>query len=544
MNSFSITVADAAEKINIEIIDIDIVYAVNDVPCLKLRLLDDPSNDKSFVLSSKKIFIPGKVITVTTGDKKITLFNGIITGLSVGCTQDYYLDVIAHGDVIKMTEGLTTQLFEKMDDSNIIKKLLDDSGVKINSSAKKSIEHDQYFCYQQSSWRVMMARLIANGFVFVPSPGNNEIIDLQTYTAEKASIKLNKSEVRSFQFDLDVRSQIKSITAKAWSIEDQKVGNEVKGNAGDYRKLENNEIDSIIPSLTLSFNMPKAPKELEASVTAQNNYRLLDLYQGRLTLVILESSEVPNITLMQKLNIEGAGTKFSGDYIVTRIRHRTINKQWLIDLELGLPLAKTLNSPYASLPPLPNFTGLVKKNEQETENLGRIRIKLPLISETQIWARLLSPFASNKEGLFFPPNEGDEVNVGFIEGDCRYPVILGSCHSKKNEQPVPFDPNNGVKGIYTLYAKEPEGTRDNPMNHKFDMTGKFMEISSGKESNTGKITINGDTGTSLAKGDSSLTIGDKVDIISKDVMTLTTDKDINIKASGKVVVTAQVTEVK
>jgi len=535
MNTFSITVADAAEKINIEIIDVDIIYTVNDIPCLKMRLLERYSNKNEFTLSTKKIFVPGKEISVTSGDKKITLFKGIITGLSVGYGQDYYLDIIAHGDVIKMTEGLSTQLFGKGDDVSIVKKILKDNKVKVSKFPPKSIKQNQFFCYQKSPWKLMMERIFANGFSFVPHPKKSAIIDLKKYTPKNASIKLNNSEVRSFKFDMDSRSQIKTVIANSWSIKDQKIDKGAKGEVGEYKTFKDADKVMNTPEMALLFNIPKSPDELKAIVSAQSNYRLLDLYQGEITLVIHENSKLPYIELMHKLKIKGAGEEFSGEYMVTSIRHRTVNNQWLMDLELGLPLAKTLNSPYAHSQPLPNLIGKVLGYKlDEKEKLERIPIKLPMIGDKEVWARLLSPYASKGEGLFFPPNEGDEVIVGFIEGDCRYPVILGSCHNPVNTPPIPFTKKNEVKGLYTK-------SKDLPFNLIIDGAKKSLELAVGEEC---KVVLSDEKGASLAKGDSSLAIGDKVDIVSKDVMTLTTDKDINIKASGKVIVTAQVTEVK
>jgi type VI secretion system secreted protein VgrG len=535
MNDFLITVADSAEKINIEIIDIDIIYAVNDIPCLKLRLVESYLNENKFTLSTKKIFVPGKEITVASSDEKVTLFKGIITGLSVGYAEDYYLDVIARGDVIKMTEGLSTQLFGAGDDVSIIKKILKDNKIKVDKYPPKSIKQNQFFCYQASPWKVMMERILANGFSFVARPTKNEIIDLTKYSPKKASIKLNNSEVRSFKFDMDARSQIKAIIANSWSIKEQKIDKGTKGEVGKYKVFKDADKVMNTPEMALLSNIPKAPDELKAIVSAQNNYRLLDLYQGEITLVIHENSKLPYIELMHKIKIEGAGEEFSGEYMVTSIRHRTVNNQWLMDLELGLPLARTLNSPYAHSLPLPNLIGKVLGYKlDEKEKLERIPIKLPMIGDKEIWARLLSPYASKGEGLFFPPNEGDEVIVGFIEGDCRYPVILGSCHSPVNTPPIPFTKKNEVKG---LYAK----SKDLPFNLIIDGAKKSLELAVGEEC---KVVLSDEKGASLAKGDSSLAIGDKVEIVSKDVMTLTTDKDINIKASGKVIVTAQVTEVK
>jgi type VI secretion system secreted protein VgrG len=536
MNKFLITVTDAAEQSNLDIISLDIYYGVNDVPCLNLRLLESYLSEDQFTLSTKKIFIPGKIITIKSGDEKTILFKGIITGLSVGYEKNYYLNVIAHGDVVKMTEGRINQLFDAAaSDDMVIKKLMEYSQIKPGTIAASKIKHNQYFCYQQSPWRVMMARIIANGFAFVPSPEKNDVINLQNYAAKPASITLNNSEIRNFQLDMDTRSQVKVITGNAWNIKTQTLDKDVKGEVGKYKTFKDSDQVLKIPDTALLSNIPKTPDELKIAATAQNNYRLLDLYQGHLTLVVLDKSEMPNIALMHKLKIEGAGGNFSGEYMVTGIRHRTLNKQWIMELELGLPLAKTLQSDYALLPELPHFIGQVAEFKlDKQEELERIPINLPALSEKVIWARLLSPYASNKEGLFLPPNKGDEVIVSFLEGDCRYPIIVGSCHNPVNKPPILFTDKNEIKGLYI-------NAEDQPLNLVFDGTNKALELIAGEES---KAVVSAEAGISLAKADSSISIADNIDLASKDVLAITTDKDMNIKATGKAVITAQAVEIK
>lgn len=44
----------------------------------------------------------------------------------------------------------------------------------------------------------------------------------------------------------------------------------------------------------------------------------------------------------------------------------------------------------------------------------------------RVWARVASPLAGQDYGAWWIPNVGDEVLLGFIDGDVRFPVVLGS----------------------------------------------------------------------------------------------------------------------
>lgn len=46
--------------------------------------------------------------------------------------------------------------------------------------------------------------------------------------------------------------------------------------------------------------------------------------------------------------------------------------------------------------------------------------------EGTLWARVATPFAGADYGAFLFPNVGDEVLVTFVNGDPRYPVVIGS----------------------------------------------------------------------------------------------------------------------
>jgi len=69
-----------------------------------------------------------------------------------------------------------------------------------------------------------------------------------------------------------------------------------------------------------------------------------------------------------------------------------------------------------------------------------------------VWARVASVDAGAERGLFIRPEIGDEVVVGFIESDPRYPVLLGMLHSSANPAPQRGSNDNHVK-LYQSRSK-------------------------------------------------------------------------------------------
>ncbi len=538
MNKFSITVADASAAVPIDIMDLDIQYSVNEIPVLRLRFLDGNLRADKFELDHEETFSLGKSITVTVLDEKKLLFKGLITGLSLGKEQNTYLEVHAHGDAIKMTEGMTTKLFKSgSGDDVIIKELMNDAKVTLGKVAESKIKHYQYFSYQQSPWRVMMARIMANGFVFSGEVGKSNIIDLQDHQPEEKTLKLTESGVRSFQFDLDTRSQIKKIVSNAWDITKQKLHKDkgVEGKLASYKTIDNPHSVMATKDLLLYSNHSKSPKELEVQATAQNNYRLLDLFQGSITLEPRDNSPLITLKLMEKLKIEGVGSSFSGDYIVTGIRHYTISGQWLMDLDLGLSLRKTLQADFFNLPLLPTMVAKVLKYKVDEEEIERIPLQLSALAKNEVvWARPLSVFASKGEGLFFPPNVDDEVMVGFSDGDCRYPIILGACHNPKQKPPKALKEEKPIRGIFVKQKNDKE-----PVSIIFDKSTDTLRLVTGK----GEINLSEAKGAEFIKEKNNISIRE-AKILSEKAITISSKEDINVSTDKKLIVKAQVMEVK
>jgi len=80
--------------------------------------------------------------------------------------------------------------------------------------------------------------------------------------------------------------------------------------------------------------------------------------------------------------------------------------------------------------------GIVKTLD-DPDGLGRLRVTYPYQSDQlSYWARLVTPMAGADRGVFFRPEVGDEVLMGFEHGDPRRPYVLGSLWSKVDRRPA------------------------------------------------------------------------------------------------------------
>lgn len=98
------------------------------------------------------------------------------------------------------------------------------------------------------------------------------------------------------------------------------------------------------------------------------------------------------------------------------------------------------------------YPALVTSN-QDPEGLGRVRVKLPWApdgsAEYNVWARLCVPFAGAERGVWFIPDQDDEVLVSFAAGDPRFPFVVGSLWNGSDKPPETMDSQNKIKSIQT-----------------------------------------------------------------------------------------------
>jgi phage baseplate assembly protein V len=87
---------------------------------------------------------------------------------------------------------------------------------------------------------------------------------------------------------------------------------------------------------------------------------------------------------------------------------------------------------------------------------GRVKIKMPWFDaemETE-WCRVRQFYAGSNYGAFYVPERGDEVLIAFVQGDMRYPVILGGLYNGNDKPPSHRDDETDQKLLRTKAGHE------------------------------------------------------------------------------------------
>jgi phage baseplate assembly protein V len=92
----------------------------------------------------------------------------------------------------------------------------------------------------------------------------------------------------------------------------------------------------------------------------------------------------------------------------------------------------------------------------DPEREGRVRLVLPWFDESMVtdWCRVSQLHAGNGYGSLFVPHEGDEVLVGFVHGDMRFPMVLGGLYNGQDKPASHRAQDKDQKLIRTRHGHE------------------------------------------------------------------------------------------
>ena len=520
-------------------------YQVNEIPYLTIAIRDGDSAKESFELAETEDFSPGKPVTLNAGinDTKNLIFSGLVIQTRViinkGSTQ---LILVTKGEAVKLLEQPVNFISDKeIEDEPLIKAVAALSSQyafkDIATLADNKIKHPQFAAFQQTPWQIIFARMIENGAVFCPTPEGDSLINLATLAPEAVAEPFALHEVVDCQMQLDAQSMIKGISATAWDVATQ---TSKESKSSENEKIKAWASGSIFSheALSLSMAAPLSKEQIEARANAEANFRLLDQSQGWLTLSSVQSmKKVADLKLMSSLKVKGVGTKFAEKNLVTGIRHRFTASNWFIDVELGLPLTKTLYSDNASVPKMPATMGKIADFKENTKLPHTLSVIIPALDPAvALNARLVTPFAGKEEGFFFPPDKDAEVMVTFLDGNPSYPMIIGSCHNGTNTPPLPYGKEHPKRGLFV-------GAADKQMSLITDMTKGEESLQLKALGETSSLNASAKGIIIKSKDKDTLTLAEGSVTLGKETV-LKADANLEINAEkGNVTIKAKLTEI-
>jgi Rhs element Vgr protein len=516
-----------------EITQVQVQQQVNRIPWAKITLLDGSPSGQSFEISESGSFVPGAEIEIKAGyhSQESSIFKGIVVkhGLRIREDGSSYLTVFCFDKAIKMTVRRKSNYFVKKSTQEIIQQLIGDAGLTADVGGTGG-PIDETIQYYSSDWDFILSRAEANGLIVTVKDGK-VTVKAPDFSAD-SGLKITYGEsLLEAEAEVDARSQLSSVTSKSWDFSGQSVqsGESSEPTVNQQGNLSGQQLAQIMGSD--AYEMITAAPVTSDDLTAWANAQLLKSRLARLRgKVSFPGSAKP---LPGKVvELAGLGARFNGKAFVSGVMHRIEQGDWVTEVEFGLSPRWFVEEqsdiearPAAGL--LPSVQGLqigkVKKINDDPGGQTRIQVDVPMIAASGdgVWARIGSGYATNKAGIFFMPEVGDEVILGFVNNDPSFPVIVGSLYSSQRTSPFTPDDKNTNKAIVS----------NSQLKITMDDDKKIIQI----RTPGGHIVTLSDDQQSITIVDSN---SNKLEMSSSGIA-LTSPSDIKLKATGQIQMEAQ-----
>lgn len=470
---------------------------VNRIPTATFILEDGSLADQTFPLSESGKFDFGKEIELKLGYQGTneTVFNGMITGQRIKLRGDKSLLVVTCKDkAFRMTINRQTRYFEDVSDAEAAEEIINEYGLEANVATSTDVAHE-LTQHLATDWDFLVSRAEANGQVVIVTDGEVAVVEPELGPTPSLTLEYGANVIR-FDAEVDARRQHATIESFAWIAADDEVVTEDNGAGlpagGEYSTAELEGVHEQQP-LKQVHGGGVPVKELMNWSAATARFSELGRVRGTIAFQGTAALALGGTVLLDKL-----GAVYNGKVYVSGLRHELSAGNWTTTAQIGLnPERFTERFPVSApaagglLPAVSGLhIGLVVQMHDDPQGEERIQVTLPATAPEGAgnWARLAVGLGGGDAGLTFRPAVGDEVIVGFLNDDPRYPVILGGLHT--SGRPAPFPPSE-----------------DNELTGYVSRGGNRLEFNDLEESIVLK-TISGDTISMLGK-DGTLNLEDQ-----------------------------------
>jgi uncharacterized protein involved in type VI secretion and phage assembly len=487
--TYNILINGQPIKASYLVLSIELERAVFRIPTAKIILgaqSVDTENNQHFASESND-FIPGVDIEIKLGygSNNETLFHGMIVKQGIRNLTGLSNELIIHcrDKSTKMTLGRKSAYYQDMTDSAITASILSDYGLSSAVEAT-TCTHKQLVKYQLNDWDFIVGRAEANGMLAYAENG-------------KVSVK---KPLASGMADLKVAFG-KDVLSYDCSIESP--------------FIEKNELNAL--------------------ADVQQTRDRMFMMQGTITFI---GNATPKLNTLLEMN--GFGDRFNGNALITSIQDSVREGIWRTTVGIGLPSEwkdeqRALSAPSTGglLPAISGLqNGIVKKIDEDPDGQYRILVEVPVIAPAGagIWARMAHFYATSGKGNFFLPEIGDEVVLGFLNDDPRYPIILGMLYSSNIQPPYPPDHKNEIKAFVTKNDLKIEfNDGDKVLTIKTPGGNEFVLSDKDKS-----ITLKDQNGNTIEMTDAGIALNSATDILLKanGKIEVQATTDIAVRATG------------
>lgn len=407
----------------------------------------------SFMQSSD--FALGKELKVfVDNSQKPLLFIGEITSVEPIFEASGRISLLIHAydKSHRLHRGKRTRTFTKQKDSDIIRAMLQESGVTVGSIDSLSVVHEFILQNNQTNMEWISMRAQQLGFQFYMEEGK-AYFKKASYVGSQTPELTWKVDLRSFRPRQTVTHQPTEVNVHGWDPDKKQ---KIVGKGEDPRPSVKIEAVSKTGGKT-GKSVYQDYKVAVVNTPVQNVDFAKAIASGYFSdadesFIQAEGLAFGNerIKVGHQVKVSGVGP-YSGNYKVSTVRHiYRRDGAWETQFSInGLnsdSLLQLLDGGQSRALYQGRINGVVPAivtNLNDPDESGKIKVKYPWMPDkdgTEIesdWVRVASTSAGPNRGIFWLPEVNDEVLVAFEHGDPQSPYIIGTLWNKKDMPPSP-----------------------------------------------------------------------------------------------------------
>jgi Rhs element Vgr protein len=497
----------------------------NKIASAKMIFMDGSASDRNFPLSNDDKFKPGSTIKIQLGyhGEADTIFEGIIIKHAIKVRQQAssLLTIEAKDKAIKLTMARKSVYHINKTDKDVITDLAAELAGEVDAT---TFSHKQLVQFDTTDWDFIVTRAEANS-MFVLTDDGKLNVKKPAVAGTPVLTATYGDNIWDFEAEMDARKQVKQITSHSWDFTKQKVEESEAGTAAfsENGNISSDNLGAVLNAeikLNHSGNLTEKQLQDWSDAYAMRNHLLKII--GRVRIQGNAAVKPGKI-----IKLAGVGNRFNGNVFVTGVLHH-YEGGWQTDIQFGwrddwfYKKEDVMNKPASGL--LPGINGLQigvvsDLNDAEEGGQYRIKVQVPIITSGNegIWARVATLDAGDNRGVYFRPQVGDEVVLGFLSDDPREAIVLGYLHSKDSKKsPLPVDDG---KEQYGFVTKE-------KMKLIFDDSNKRITLVATTTSGEKSIVMNDDSSAFIMKDENGNSI--KMDASG---ITIQSSKNVIIKGT-------------
>jgi len=515
---------------------IEVLYETNRVPDASLLFADGDPSTGDWALSSGEYFVPGNEITIFAGyhSENEPIFSGIVVSQSIRVRNNRLeLKITCKDKAIALTTTKKSRHFIELSDSDAVNEILSENEITAGQISPTDTIHTDLVQFDCCDWDFIVMRMEANGLVCIPDDTGFNTVDPSMDSEPVATVTLG-ANVIEFDGNIDARRQFGSVSSVAWdpATQDQASSESANPTWTTSGNFSPDDLASVVGAgvQVLRHSAAITGEELQSWSDAMVLRSRMSFVRGRVQIKGFAGAKPGTV-----LNLEGFGDRFNGPVWISAVRHEISGGNWITDIEFGLSeewhagryQTSTLpaNGLLATVSGL--HTGIVTALEGDPQSEFRIRVKVPSINMDGegVWARISTLDAGSSRGSFFLPEIDDEVLVGFLNDDPRYPVVLGMLHSSAHSPPEEAADDNHIKGYYSRSGIrirfDDEGTiltLDTPGGHVITL-----------DDDAGEINLTDSNGNTITLSSSGISLESASDLVFKASGNVTIEGQANLE---------------